>query len=189
VPFWGGELGPHLTQCGRSRSVPACQVSSWSIQPFGYNPTIHQRDRQDRQTGQWSDSIGRTVLQTVAQKWRGPLETRETEIILMPWLWLGLRVGLDQRSYSTPGPVSSGMGDSLRTGKPPRFSHSGQLSHPQRNGKWVPAKVRWRSGWGVKAGLFHLWINVWVVDKTVWYSWRLVSRVKALYKSTFTLLY
>jgi len=36
----------------------------------------------------------------------------------------------DQRSYSTPGPVSTGMGDRLRASKPPRFvtSHSGQLS-------------------------------------------------------------
>ena len=31
--------------------------------------TIHQRHRQTGQTGQRSDSIGRTVLQTVAQKW------------------------------------------------------------------------------------------------------------------------
>jgi len=38
-------------------------------------------------------------------------------------------VGLDQRSYSTPGPVSTGLGDRLREGKPLRFvtSHSGQL--------------------------------------------------------------
>jgi len=38
--------------------------------------------------------------------------------------------GLVQRSYSTPGPVSTGMGDRLPTGKPPRFvtSHSGQRS-------------------------------------------------------------
>jgi len=27
APFWG-ELGPHLTQCGRSRVLPPCQVSS-----------------------------------------------------------------------------------------------------------------------------------------------------------------
>jgi len=44
-------------------------------------------------------------------------------------LRLVYRVGLNQRSYSTPGPVSTGMGDRLRAGKPPRFvtSHSGQL--------------------------------------------------------------
>jgi len=50
-----GELGPHLTQCGRARGLPVRQVSSWFVQPFG-------------RTGQWSHSIGRTVLQTVAQK-------------------------------------------------------------------------------------------------------------------------
>jgi len=52
APFGEGQLGPHLTQCGQGRGLPACQVSSWSIQPFG---TILQRytDRQtDRQTGQ-----------------------------------------------------------------------------------------------------------------------------------------
>jgi len=71
-PFGGGELGPCLTQCGQGRGLPACQVSSWSNQPFGHStPTLQtgqtgQTDRQtDRQTGQRSDSIGRTALQTV----------------------------------------------------------------------------------------------------------------------------
>ena len=71
-PFGGGELGLHLTQCGQGRGLPACQVSSWSDEPFGLNtPTLQtaQTDRTDRQTDrQWTDSIRRTVLQTVAQK-------------------------------------------------------------------------------------------------------------------------
>jgi len=33
----GGELGPHLTQCGMGRGLPQNQVASWSIQPFGHN--------------------------------------------------------------------------------------------------------------------------------------------------------
>jgi len=34
--FWGGgELGPHLTQCGLGRSPPQYQVAS--VQPFGHN--------------------------------------------------------------------------------------------------------------------------------------------------------
>ena len=39
-------------------------------------------------------------------------------------------VGLDQRSYSTLGPVSAWMGDRLRVGKLSRYvtSHPGQLS-------------------------------------------------------------
>ena len=57
-PFGGGELCPHLTQCGQGRGLPACQVSSW---PSNRLATIH-RHRQDRQ---WSDSIGRTILQMV----------------------------------------------------------------------------------------------------------------------------
>ena len=63
--FWGGELGSHLTLCGLGRGLPPYQVASWSIQPFGYTPSYRQTDRTDRQR---SDSIGRTVLQTVAQK-------------------------------------------------------------------------------------------------------------------------
>ena len=50
-----GERGPRLTQCDQGRGLPACQVSSGSIQPFGHNtPTLQtdrQTDRQDR-TGQ-----------------------------------------------------------------------------------------------------------------------------------------
>jgi len=47
-----GELGPNLTQCGRGWGLPPCQVSSWSIQPFGHNTPMSQ-------TGQLSDSIGK----------------------------------------------------------------------------------------------------------------------------------
>jgi len=64
APFGEGDLGPHLTQCGRGRGLPPCQVSSWSIKPFGHNtPTSW-----DKQTENASDSTGRTILQTVAQK-------------------------------------------------------------------------------------------------------------------------
>ena len=60
-------LGPHPTQCGHGRGLPARQVSSWSVQPFGHSARTSQtgQDRTDRQR---TDSIGRTVLQTVAQK-------------------------------------------------------------------------------------------------------------------------
>ena len=36
-PFGEGALGFHLTQCGQARSLPPCQVTFWSIQPFGDN--------------------------------------------------------------------------------------------------------------------------------------------------------
>jgi len=57
VLLWG-ELGPHLTQCGRSRGLPAGEVSSWSVWPFGHNTSMSHRetdrqtDRTDRETGQ-----------------------------------------------------------------------------------------------------------------------------------------
>jgi len=67
-PFWG-ELGPHLTQCGRAE---AYLRAKFHLDPSNRLATIHQRYRQDRQyrtgqTGQRFDSIGRTVLQTVAK--------------------------------------------------------------------------------------------------------------------------
>jgi len=71
APFCGG-LGLYLTQCGLGWGLPPYQVASWSIQPFGHNTPTSQTDTTDRQTNrtdrQRSDSIGRTVLQTVTQK-------------------------------------------------------------------------------------------------------------------------
>jgi len=72
---WGGvavplsvhrELGRHLTQCRLGRGhVAARGILIKLIYPSNHLATIDQRYRQ---TGQRSDSIGRTVLQTVAQK-------------------------------------------------------------------------------------------------------------------------
>ena len=61
-PFGGRELGPHLTQCGRAE---AYLHSKFHLDPSKRLATLHERHRQ---TGQRIDSIGRTVLQTVAQK-------------------------------------------------------------------------------------------------------------------------
>jgi len=70
VPLWGRGAGSHVTQCGQGWGLPACQVSSWSIEPFGHNtPTLQTgQTRQDRTDRKQSDSTGRTALQTVAQK-------------------------------------------------------------------------------------------------------------------------
>ena len=69
MPLWG-ELGPHLTQSGQA---DAYLHAKFHLDPSNCLTTVHERHRQtDRQTGQdrtgQSDSIGRTVLQTVAQK-------------------------------------------------------------------------------------------------------------------------
>ena len=67
------------------------------------------------------------------------------------WWRLGLvvaRWSLDQRSYSTPGPVSTEMGDVFGRVNHLRLWPATQANlafYPQRDGKWVPAKVRWRS--------------------------------------------
>jgi len=60
--LWGGELGPHLTQCGLGE---ADLRTKWQLDPSNRLATMHQRYRQDRQT---YNGRGRTVLQTVAQK-------------------------------------------------------------------------------------------------------------------------
>jgi len=60
--------GLHLTQCGLGRGLPPYQVAFWSIQAFGQNTPMLHTDRRKGQTGQRSDSIWRTVLQTVDQK-------------------------------------------------------------------------------------------------------------------------
>jgi len=66
APLGQGELGPHLTQSGRGRGLPLCQVSCWSILPFCHNTATSQTGQTDRQR---TDRIGRTILQTVNQKW------------------------------------------------------------------------------------------------------------------------
>jgi len=62
----GMELGSHLTQCGEGR---AYLHAKFQLGPSNRLATIHQRHRQtegaDRQR---TDSTGRAVLQTVAQK-------------------------------------------------------------------------------------------------------------------------
>jgi len=64
MPLSVGELGPHLTQCGLGE---AYLHTKWHLDASNRLAIVHQRHRQtDRQT-QRSDSIGRTVLQTVAQ--------------------------------------------------------------------------------------------------------------------------
>jgi len=61
-PFGGVELDPHLTQCGQAE---AYMHAKFHLDPSNRFATVHERHRQ---TGRRTDSIGRTVLQTVAQK-------------------------------------------------------------------------------------------------------------------------
>jgi len=59
LPFGGGGAGSHLTQCGQGQSLPACQVSSRSVQPFGHNTqTLQtgQTERQDRPADRQTDN-------------------------------------------------------------------------------------------------------------------------------------
>jgi len=75
------------------------------------------------------------------------------------WLSGSELVSLDQRSYATPGPVSTGMGDRPRVTKPPEFvtSHSGQLSLLASAGRKMSAgqSAVTLCGWRVKVGMVH----------------------------------
>jgi len=48
APLGDGELGPHLRQCGEGRGLPAYQVSSWPIQPFGHSTPTSQTGQTGR---------------------------------------------------------------------------------------------------------------------------------------------
>jgi len=67
VSLWGrGDLGPHLTQCGRGRGLPPAK---FHLDPSNRLATIYQHYMNTGQTArQRTDSTGRTVLQTVAKK-------------------------------------------------------------------------------------------------------------------------
>ena len=61
--------------CGSWVPIEVARTEAYLHAKFHLDPsnrldTVHERDRQDRQDRQRTDSIGRTVLQTVAQKAR-----------------------------------------------------------------------------------------------------------------------
>jgi len=69
LPFWEGSGVPSNTVAWAEAYLHA----KFHLDPYNRLATVHQHYRQNRtqdrtgQTGQPSDSIGRTVLQTVAQ--------------------------------------------------------------------------------------------------------------------------
>jgi len=67
----GQKLGGCATFAGRA-GAEAYMYAKFHLDLCNRSETIHQRHRQDRTDSQtdrqWSDSIGRTILQTVAQK-------------------------------------------------------------------------------------------------------------------------
>ena len=80
MPLWEGVLGPHLTQCARAE---AHHHAMFHLYPSNHLATLHQCYRQTGQTdrtGQWSDSIRRTILETVAQKQMPLLITKQQRL-------------------------------------------------------------------------------------------------------------
>jgi len=73
VPLWGGGAGSlcntmWLWPWPRPASVPSFILIHLTVWPQYINVTDRQAGQTDRTDRQRSDSIGRTVLQTVAQK-------------------------------------------------------------------------------------------------------------------------
>jgi len=66
APLGEGELGPYLTQCGQGQGLYL--RAKFRLDPSNRLAKVHEHYRQDRQDRQPTDSTGRTVLQTVAQK-------------------------------------------------------------------------------------------------------------------------
>ena len=91
-----GELGRHLPQCGRGRGLPACQVSSSSVQPFGHN-RLHQRHREtDRQTetDRHADGIDRTTVRQMSASDSVCLLTlRALQMLVSYYLWSPYVIG------------------------------------------------------------------------------------------------
>jgi len=76
VPLLGGAVSPSNKMWPGPRFTSIYQTASESIQPFSHNTPTSQTGQTDRQR---SDSIGRTVLQTVAHKWMPALSMRAAQ--------------------------------------------------------------------------------------------------------------
>ena len=80
VTLCGGSWAPSNTKW--SGRAEAYLHTKWHLDPSNRLATIHQRHKQDRIDRQRSDSIRRTVLQTVAQK---PICSDNAVRIKRPW--------------------------------------------------------------------------------------------------------
>ena len=101
--LWGGVIGsPSKTMWPGPR--PTCTPSFILIRPTVWPQCTNVTDRQDRQDRQRSDSIGRTVLQTVDQKTFKHTHT-QTDWNMLKWTYIRprpiIRRLLGQTSYPT----------------------------------------------------------------------------------------
>ena len=72
VPLWGAGAGPPSNTMWPGPR-PTCMPSFTLIHPTFWPQYTNVTDREDRQVRERSDSIGRTVLETVARKLLSPL--------------------------------------------------------------------------------------------------------------------
>ena len=127
-----GELDPHLTQCGWGQGLPACQVSSWSIQPFGHNTPMSQTDRRDRQDRETERQTDRT---TVRQHRANSFTNGRPKIGLsigshlsaykVPWTWKAqAAIRKSSRSFGLIEPSTRSSWTLAQTVKPKNMSSS-----------------------------------------------------------------
>jgi len=74
APFWGRGAGFPSNTMWPGPSPPPCQVSSWSIQPFGYNTPTWQTDRQTEngliaQGESFYKRLSKITLEKACNKW------------------------------------------------------------------------------------------------------------------------
>ena len=94
VPLLGeGELGPHLTQCGRGRGIPLRLVSSWANDPSNRLATIYQRHRQAGQTDN-RHTVNCLIASGEPFYKRSPKNGKNRCRISGPWLWSGRKAAL-----------------------------------------------------------------------------------------------
>jgi len=104
-----GELGPYLTQCGQGRRYLHAEFHLNPSNRYS-TPTFQTgQDRTDVQTDrQRSDRIGRTVLQTVAQKLVASYDIRPGNGDDLFWTRCFINVSLtylDTYPLTAPGPT------------------------------------------------------------------------------------
>jgi len=94
--------------------------AKFHLDPSNHLTTVHECRRQDRTDRQWTDSIGRTVLQTVAQKLHTTIFFRASGSVTGTWCvtnWIIIS------NYIAPMGVKYGMEEPPCQISPPSVQH------------------------------------------------------------------
>ena len=121
------------------------------------------------------------------------LSCKENSLIYFAELVAVRRSWSDQRSCSTLGPVSTGIGDCIRVQLPVWEIYLGLTNHPGQLSLAIPSWVAamstgqravMLSGWGVKAGMARVWWQVKLCEPLYNTSYLSAGKAKLLRLST-----